>query len=596
MPRTAQASVPGPALLAAQQAEAQVSHCLKEKHHFLLEAGAGAGKTYSLVEALKQLLKTECNTLRKNNQQIACITYTNAATAVITSRIDGDKLVAVSTIHAFCWSLIRSFQPALRKGLQNIPAWTEKITECGDLGLRAVGYDLGYRKITDDVISIHHDDVLTLMAAFLPHVKFQAILAGRYPYIFIDEYQDTSSEMMAAFTTHLFPRVGGPLIGLFGDHWQRIYDKTCGHVADEALLEIGKKANFRSATSIVKVLNMLRPELPQAFRDESFIGSADVFHTNSWVGTRRSGAGGGHWKGDLPAEVAHQYLGSCINSLKASGWDFAPEKTKALLLTHNGLAAEQGYGELARVFPYNDLFAKKTDDHVAFFTDKLEPAAVAYQGHRYGEMFDILGDQAPRMSSHSEKEQWSAAMNNLMRLRETGTIGDVVDYLIATGYPCLPENVYRQQREAQAWHDEAGLEIPEIITRVRGIRARPYSEMIALVKYLDGHTPFATKHSVKGDEFENVLVALGRGWNQYNFDQFLELSASSANIPADKRDFFERNRNLFYVCCSRPTTRLALLFTQVLSNSSLQTLREWFGADHVHDVGGGQFPVTNRPA
>lgn len=41
---------------------------------------------------------------------------------------------------------------------------------------------------------------------------------------------------------------------------------------------------------------------------------------------------------------------------------------------------------------------------------------------------------------------------------------------------------------------------------------------------------------------------------------------------------------------------IALLFTQVLSNSSLQVLRAWFGADHVHDVGGGQFPVTNRLA
>ncbi len=89
--------------------------------------------------------------------------------------------------------VIRPFQPALRKGLHNIPAWREKIAEVGDLGLRAIEYDLGYRKIMDDVISIHHDDVLTLMATFLPNVKFQSILAGRYPYIFIDEYQDTSS-------------------------------------------------------------------------------------------------------------------------------------------------------------------------------------------------------------------------------------------------------------------------------------------------------------------------------------------------------------------------------------------------------------------
>lgn len=138
--------------------------------------------------------------------------------------------------------------------------------------------------------------------------------------------------------------------------------------------------------------------------------------------------------------------------------------------------------------------------------------------------------------------------------------------------------------------------IPPSYTRVRNMRARPYAEMMALVKYLDGHTPFATKHSVKGDEFENVLVVLGRGWNLYNFDQFLEMAASPATVPPDKRDFFERNRNLFYVCCSRPTTRLALLFTQALSNPSLQTLRAWFGANHVHDVGGSHFPNMSPPA
>ena len=46
---------------------------------------------------------------------------------------------------------------------------------------------------------------------------------------------------------------------------------------------------------------------------------------------------------------------------------------------------------------------------------------------------------------------------------------------------------------------------------------------------------------------------------------------------------FERNRNLFYVACSRPTTRLAVLFTQLLSNGAMQTLRHWFGADAVQE-------------
>ena len=92
---------PNPALAAARAADVQVLSCLTENHSFLLEAGAGAGKTYSLIEALRNLIATQGQALRRRNQKIACITYTNVATAIISSRIDGNPLVLTETIHAF---------------------------------------------------------------------------------------------------------------------------------------------------------------------------------------------------------------------------------------------------------------------------------------------------------------------------------------------------------------------------------------------------------------------------------------------------------------------------------------------------------------
>ena len=383
-------------------------------------------------------------------------------------------------------------------------------------------------------------------------------------------------------------------MGLFGDHWQRIYDDTCGHVAAKGLEEIGKKANFRSAVSVVNVLNKMRPSLPQAVHDPELIGSADGFHTNSWKGARRTGAGGGHWKGDLPAEEAHRYLDLCTEYLKSAGWDFSAEKTKVLLLTHNGLAAEQGYLDLAKIFPFTDAYIKAADEHVAFLTKKIEPALDAYKRHRYGEMFDILGDEAPRFRSYKEKAQWSAAMDRLGELREGGTIGDVLDHLSTTGYPRLPEKVYRREKENRDFVAVAGEEMPNHIARLQKLRALPYAQMISLTSFLEGHTPFATKHSVKGDEFENVLVVLGRGWNKYNFNEFLDHAATPAAIKADKVEAYERNRNLFYVCCSRAKVRLALLFTQELSTASLRSLQDWFGTGDVFDVGFEAFPTPDR--
>ena len=54
--------------------------------------------------------------------------------------------------------------------------------------------------------------------------------------------------------------------------------------------------------------------------------------------------------------------------------------------------------------------------------------------------------------------------------------------------------------------------------------------------------------------------------------------------PADKRGKFESNRNLFYVACSRPKVRLALLFTQLLSPAALAQITAWFGAEHVIEL------------
>jgi DNA helicase II / ATP-dependent DNA helicase PcrA len=570
-----------PALSAAREAEARVLGYARNRQSFLLEAGAGAGKTHSLIEILRYLISAEGPNLRRNNQRIACITYTNAATAVINSRIDGDPLVFTDTIHAFCWSLIRRFQPIMRRGVTEIEEWQERLEGVGGVGNRRVDYDLGHRRITDELVSLHHDDVLRLFVDMLPLEKFQTVLVSRYPIILIDEYQDTNRAVMTSMKEHLLGRVHGPLIGLFGDHWQRIYDDTCGHVTHQMLHEVGKGANFRSATSIVKVLNAMRPELEQGAKDEAFEGSATVYHTNGWQGKRRTASGGGHWTGDLPAEVAHECLRSLMAKLQEAGWDFSPNRTKILMLTHNVLAMEQGYSNLKNVFAYADAYIKKQDDYVAFFADKLEPACDAYVRKRYGEMFLLLGGSAPRISTHAEKIAWAAAMDGLIALRKTASIGSVIDYIRGSTHLVLPDGIQRREDAARDWMPTDGDGVPDDVLRVQRLRSVAYQEIVALTQFVHGYTPFGTKHSVKGDQFENVLVVIGRGWNRYDFNRYLEWAIAPSGISGGDWDTYERNRNLFYVSCSRPTTRLALLFTQLLSADALATLRKWFGAESV---------------
>ena len=71
-------------------------------------------------------------------------------------------------------------------------------------------------------------------------------------------------------------------------------------------------------------------------------------------------------------------------------------------------------------------------------------------------------------------------------------------------------------------------------------------------------------------------------WNNYNWNQYL--SWVNDGIPNKKEAAYERNRNLFYVSCSRPKNRLCVLFTQELGQSAINTLNQWFLNENIKNV------------
>ncbi|MDE2789167.1 MAG: UvrD-helicase domain-containing protein [Paracoccaceae bacterium] len=570
-----------PAEEASQRALEQVHRCLEHGESFLVEAGAGAGKTYTLVKALQFLIDRYRHTLPQRHQRIACITFTNVAKDEIEARTDRSPIIHCNTIHAFCWSLIVSFQRQLRERLPDLEHWPEKLAEVGDVGERRIEYELGHRSINDARISIHHDDVLILTIALMDNIKFRRILAERYPIILIDEYQDTDHGWIDSIKHHYLGQANSPQFGFFGDHWQKIYGNGCGKIDHPGLTVIGKEANFRSVPTIVDCLNRMRPELPQSVVDPDAEGEVRIFHTNAWPGQRRGGA---HWSGDLPAEVAENALQTVVGRLEREGWDLSPETTKILMLTHRVLAGRQGYPNILEVFRFNESFTNKEHPHIAYFADALEPACNAYLLQKYGEMFRALGSSVPAIRAHDDKCKWSEAMDRLIELRDNATVGDVLHHLLAVRRPRVPDAVERRERELREFVPEPDEDMPRPLKELDDLHAVPYQEIVALCRYLSGHSPFETKHGVKGAEFDNVLVVVGRGWNRYNFGQMLELAADPLAIHADRQNAFERNRNLFYVTCSRPKKRLAVLFTQLLSGAALQTVNDWFGANTIESL------------
>jgi len=98
----------------------QIYSCLSPAapRSFFLYAGAGSGKTRSLVNAIDRVRSEYRKQFLLRGQRIAVITYTNAACDEIKKRLEFDPLVEVSTIHSFAWSLIGGYNTDIRSWLR----------------------------------------------------------------------------------------------------------------------------------------------------------------------------------------------------------------------------------------------------------------------------------------------------------------------------------------------------------------------------------------------------------------------------------------------------------------------------------------------
>ncbi len=576
-----EAAQPNPAEGAAIAAWQTLKDCLDDGSSFVFEAGAGAGKTYSLIAALRYILKDRRRELQRMHQQVACVTYTNVARDMIIAQTDGDPAIYCDTTHAFAWMLVSPFQKRLRELVRTLPSWADRVEELDAANITAVGYALGRRSIEDGTANLHHDDIFPVFIELMQSLKFRNAVASRFPLILVDEYQDTNAKLVECLKDLFIGKPHAPQFGFIGDHWQKIYGDGCGSITHDALKRIDKKANFRSAKPIVDSLNLIRPELAQAVKDPAAPGEVHVFHTNGWGGKRLTA---NHWQGDLPAAEAARALTNVRAELEGVGWDFAGD-TKVLMLTHRALATEMGYGSMRTVFAFNDSFTRKTNEAIAYFHEHLEPAARAYLAKRFGKMFEAIDAERPVMNGPADKARWADAMRRLCKLRDTGTVGDVIEHLSSTGLPILSDAVVRQER-ALADALAGGEPLTGRVKELHALHAVSYQEIIALCEYLDGHSPFETKHGVKGDQFENVLVVFGRGWNEYDFNLYLKMAGNLSLIGA-RTAAYERYRNLFYVAVSRPKRRLALVFTHLLEPDAMETLSGWFAGHPIRDIGPG---------
>lgn len=350
--------------MAEERLEKEVIEALeyiKKGENFLLEGGAGSGKTYSLVSLINKIFSDD------PSAKIVCITYTNNAVAEILSRVQNDNL-QVSTIHEFLWKLISKYQNEIKivlVSLINDSKETkfrlpndfegESITLDYFAGVN-VDYDEYYSMtIKDEKVKISHDHVLIVAEKlFEKYNKLSDILKDTANYIFIDEYQDTSPLVTKILLKHLKKSSKKNVIGFFGDSMQSIYDGSVGDLNEyeSELKRINKKQNRRNPRSVIEVANK--------FRNDGIVQvpSTDIDAPNMANGSVIEGT------------VKFLYSYDHIDFSKIKGksifrsWDFTDgEHTRELRLTHKYNAEMAGFKNLYSL--YNDDLIVKLFNKIA---------------------------------------------------------------------------------------------------------------------------------------------------------------------------------------------------------------------------------------
>ena len=438
-----------------------------------------------------------------------------------------------------------------------------------------IRYTLGHRYVSQGVHYLHHNDVLKLFCTLLDNAKFRRVFSDNYPLILIDEYQDSYKPIITRFVNFFIAEGIGPQFGFFGDAWQTIYqsNNACGAIEHSNLVEIKKGSNFRSAPRIVNLLNEIRPDLPQQSAIDNFEGEVVVVTCDDFSGARRSDR---TFKDDLPAEELKSRLYQLSECIKKN----VPkdENIKILMITHKVLATQQGYEQLLAII--DDGLRDKQDPFLLFFMNTVEPIYEALSTSNMQLLFDTLGIRRYPITKKSEKMKWKEFEARLKKARDGKAI-DVINTIVETKLvpvPSLVDGYYHLYFDA-----------PDTIygldATIRDVLDLDYSQFRAAIEFLYPEAEFSTEHGVKGEEYDNVVFVISKGWNQYQFETYAPMITGRTPIPNGKQTSYERNRNLFYVCCSRPRKRLFFFVSVPIDASFRVFLDDLVGAENIYTYG-----------
>lgn len=618
-----------------EHVENEIYNCVNLNSHksFFLFAGAGSGKTRSLVNVLKKIREEKGQYLKLNRKQIAVITYTNAACDEIKRRIDNDSLFFVSTIHSFVWELIKYYPENIREWLKN--NLNKEISELEEQHIKGRAgtktaidrerkikskkkrlenlneikhfiYNPNGDNITKD--SLNHSEVICIGANFLLNKQLmQNILIRKFPVLLIDESQDTKKELIDAFFYVQNNNSEQFSLGLFGDTMQRIYSdgkENLGQDLPKDWVTPAKLMNHRCPKRIITLINKIRSnidnhiQIPRTDKEEGFVR---FFIVPSTISNK--------------AEVEKSIAKRMLEITEDLSWGEPNSDFKILTLEHHMAARRLGFFELFEpLYKIDRLRTGLLDGTlpgIRFFTQLILPLVQANNNGDNFAIAKIVKQNSPLFDPETFKnsavqveiiKQANSIVHSLLLLWSNGgdpTLITILQNVARSGLFSIPESLvpiaFRSNEEQQIANSESSLdeeiESKDVIIDAWDISlSNTFGQIIAYNEYVSDKAKLGTHQGVKGLEFKRVMVILDDEEAKGFLFSYEKLFGAKEPTDTDKKNLQEgketskdRTRRLFYVTCSRAEKSLAIVaYTsnpELVYNNLIK--EEWFQKEEI---------------
>lgn len=612
---------------------------------FNMVSGAGSGKTTSLIKALKAIIESRGELLRLRRQRVACITYTEIAAGEIWADVGNNPLVHVSTIHSFMWSLIRPFPADIRSWVagrieEKLQELRDATTNFGprvqqrtrDKTQRDIARYEQQRERIGQVPSfkygtggdygkgiLGHDDIIRMVPQILlERPLFRTLLAQQFPFLFVDESQDTAENVVEALKA--VDRQPGAkfCLGFFGDPMQRIYSTGIGVIEPEgSWTSITKPENFRCAETVLQVANSIRRPvgdltqirgrmLEREGHLESVRGSAHIFvlPIDEYRNERLA---------QVRAWIAQR------NNDHVWSMDESGNLIKVLVIVHRMAAKRLGFDDLYAAFndkapeTFKSGFLDATAWPLRPFVSFVLPLAAAVRDGREFEGMQILRAHSPLIAPNhlqgvkvakrlAELRMLTAKLGELMAHSSAATNAEVLNLLHTNGLLMLDPRIVAYLNllsssvsvEAKEAEDEDdGEELSKEVSAMEAFLACRANQFWGYQTYVNEQSPFSTQQGIKGAEFERVLVVLDddEGTHvQFSYEKYFGIKPLTQRDQTNQREgketSVERTRRLFYVCCTRALQDLVVVFFTADAITAEQKVRAFkiFPENSIHTL------------